>query len=409
MNLNDETVINILSQAKTGTQFINIAMTSERFLGIIQGKENHEKIKEIMRSLDMSHEKMPNNNFKLNVLLSICNNFGICADYLDNYKKAILNGDLHIAFEYNKRGIYRPSSPNSNDTFEEHILQKRGEAYLSKYVSLNSTKLPRDKNYPLMFGCFGKSSIGKNYRKLDDFIEYFISNYIISENSKLSSRKEDILTFLLYFLECGLCEKVTFEDFIKKSEAIPEQMKKSYIKDVSFIFNREFYSPSEEDIDSYIKFPVNTMPPRPAEGKQFINFENTAKKGETYITAVFGADRFTIKANDKLIKNSIYEIKKFEDNVIENIYSPYSFSWAVYLILTDNFFTFRRNFDMSYLEMLINDLEILAPSELVEKTIMEIISEMELSANFSVDENIKSDYYYYGDDFINLPDDDHIN
>ena len=69
----------------------------------------------------------------------------------------------------------------------------------------------------------------------------------------------------------------------------------------------------------------------------------------------------------------------------------------------ENFYYFRKNFDMAYLSFLFSDLKVFGRNDLSHKVLLEAAKEMENSDQFNISEENPWNDYYYGPNYIILP------
>lgn len=416
--------LEILRQTKTGTQFINMVMTNELYLMAFEEEENYKAINSILNSLDLSYDNMPKDALKLNVLLTICNKFETQANYLGNYKEAVVHGNLDLAFEYNKRGIFRQSSSEWYDNFEEKIIENNGENYFHKYTVLNSNFMrniyKKDEKYPLMmasireYGIIKKFS-GSDFKNINVFSKLFEHNYIycekaLSEFDKSDeniSKKEDNLTYLLFYITNFQVNMNNFVKYIeqnKYTEYIMDDIEPIFDEDLAYLPSNviENLKPVSFLKENKYKLKEKTFPQK--------LMEKTDKRFDgPYLKITFGSTHYHAKALRGMITNSpflselITDKNKFEIYTIEDIYSPYSFSWALFLLDTRNYNYFAENFDMGYLHQLISDLKILRAYDVTDEIVEKSIQIMKYSSNINISEDLNLSELYEGDKMIFLP------
>lgn len=412
----DRDIIDVLGETKTATQFINLFMSIENYMDFTtekkNNKETYKKIRNMMASLDMSYSKMPADNLKLNIFLGLCSVFCVPCDYLSNYKRAIIEGKLNIAFEYNKMGIYRKCSKDSIDYFEKEILEKWGREYLKSYLVINDfyqSKIHKNGDTPplmypnLIYHIF--QSIGLEKKLTSENAIRKICHYhsIYTDSWK----KEDNLTNLLYFIRCGKYQNTSFDQILRMcKEHLSDSDKLSFEKELREIYNCSIIvGDLEEGKKVIFSGNADIRNEKKTEkdiGHNFLKCNKTDK----YIMAKFHNEDFYLKRDDLLMSNSpIFENKENMPQVFEikGIASSYTFSWAVNILKYENFYYFRKNFDMAYLSFLFSDLKVFGRNDLSHKVLLEATKEMENSDQFNISEENPWNDYYYGPNYIILP------
>ena len=422
MDINE--VFNMLRKTKTASGFINLAMTNKCFMEVIYNfEENEDKIRPILQGLDLTYHEMPTNRLKLNVFLGICEKYLIKANYLCNYKKSIEEGKLDLAFEYNKRGIFKNNLDDSFTAFEEKLQGNKEKLYLDAYMAMNSFFLSsiheKDRKYPLMLAnilFYEKNSISKNelikillnkvisliktvfkYKEDDDaekeifdeLDDYFVS---ILSYAKLSGYYNDLeAEKIMDFYRENYIEESKIEDFLEE-------------KLIEFL-NQEPINFSKEEKEKFKEFFDFDFPSKKEEklkymGKFYTN-KDQLSKDKCYIEAKFdsGDCYYEIdggmKMNCEFLKLKTKETKEKFFSLGE-FCSPYTFSWSCYLIATENFFLFFDDFDISYFCDLIKDSEKFK-NERMEKVISEKgILSLEGAFPDQISQEIPWEIYYEG-------------
>lgn len=414
MNLQEE-ALEVLRLARTGTQFINLFMSSEIYGLLMKEEENFDDFSEILNNLDLSYASMPKNNLKLNILLSICCDFKIYWNYLENYKTAILQGDLSSAFEYNKKGIFRQSYQEECDNFEEEIINSNGEEYFNNYIILNSNFLREiyneEEDYPLM----SLTVTNFSNKKVKNFYELFIENYNFCEESLVEIyqrtrenffKKEDNLTFLLLFFTYNR-GKINIDDFLNLANG---KDLKNLRSDIEIIFNNKNLKilDSEKENFVFVKFNEEFKTKKLEKIYPLEEVKKTESK-KRYIKGIVAGDNASyIELTPGLTLNSPFVASQQGKTIIDinGISSPYTFSWTCFLLSTKNYDYFLKNFDMSYLLLLIMDLKVFQSYEIAQKVMEISVSMLKFSSNLYSFEEIDWNQYYEGVEGLYLPKND---